>query len=177
MAEFKDHFSTGSEGYASHRPTYPPALGAWLVSNSPSNKMAWDCGCGTGQLSTVLGEHFDRVIATDASAEQIRNAKPHPRVEYRAEPAESSTLARDSVDLIGVAQAAHWLNLDLFYEEVRRVSHARGLLALITYERTRISSEIDPIVARFYEDDLAGLWPAERRHVETEYRELPFPFS
>src|SRR3954469_3165063 len=115
MAEFKDHFSTGSAGYASHRPTYPTALAAWLAETAPARKLAWDCGCGSGQLSTLLGDSFEKVIATDASAEQIRNAKPHPHVEYRTEPAEASSLDSDSADLITVAQAAHWLDLDRFY--------------------------------------------------------------
>src|SRR4051812_21161616 len=99
MAEFKDHFSTGSAGYASHRPTYPAALTGWLADHSPGTSPAWDCGCGTGQLSTLLGERFERVVATDASAEQIRNARAHPHVEYRTEPAESSTLDSGSADL------------------------------------------------------------------------------
>lgn len=176
MAEFKDHFSTGSARYAAHRPTYPRALAAWLASASPDRAVAWDAACGTGQLSVLLGDQFETVVATDASAEQIRNAKPHPHVHYRTEPAEASTLEGHSADLITVAQAAHWLDLHRFYAEVRRVAGRGALLALITYERTRIDADVDAIVARFYETDLDGFWPPERRHVETEYRDLPFPF-
>ncbi|HKJ60600.1 MAG TPA: hypothetical protein VKA94_01200 [Hyphomicrobiales bacterium] len=39
-----------------------------------------------------MADHFGRVVATDASAEQIANAKPHDGVEFRVAPAESSGL-------------------------------------------------------------------------------------
>jgi hypothetical protein len=32
-------------------------------------------------------------------------------------------------------------------------------------------------VRRFYDDVLQPYWPPERRHVETDYRALDFPFS
>jgi len=37
-----------------------------------------------------LVKYFDRVIATDISAEQVRHAAPHPRIEYRVASSEQS---------------------------------------------------------------------------------------
>lgn len=174
---FKDHFSTHSAGYAAHRPTYPAALIDLLVGLSPGHGLALDCGCGTGQLSVPLAVHFDRVVATDASAGQIASAKPHPRIDYHVSPAERSGLADASADLITVAQAAHWLDLPAFYAEVRRVARPGALLALITYGVTRVEGAADPIVQHFYSEDLGTYWPPERAHVEDGYRSLPFPFE
>jgi SAM-dependent methyltransferase len=130
---FKDHFSTHAAGYAAHRPRYPTALVEYLAEIAPSLHLALDCGCGTGQLSVRLASRFERVVATDASASQIANAEPHDRVEYRVAPAEKSGLPDGTVDLITVAQAAHWLDLDSFYGEVRRVARHDGVVALVTY--------------------------------------------
>ncbi|MCY1271119.1 malonyl-acyl carrier protein O-methyltransferase BioC [compost metagenome] len=175
-ATFKDHFSSGSAGYAAHRPTYPMALVDALASVSPGHGLALDCGCGTGQLSVLLAERFDRVVATDASAAQVEMAQPHDRVAYRTALAEDSGLPDASVDLITVAQAAHWLDLDRFYDEVRRIARPNAAVALITYGVLHVEGPVDPLVQRFYYQTIGAYWPAERRHVEEGYRSLPFPF-
>jgi SAM-dependent methyltransferase len=177
MTGFKDHFSERAAGYAAYRPHYPAALAEWLASVAPARDLAWDAACGSGQLSTLLGDQFAQVIATDASSAQIALAAPHPHVEYRVEPAESSSLADQSVDLITVAQAAHWLSLATFYKEARRVARPGAVIALIAYERTRIDPSVDPIVDDLYSGALEGWWPPERRHIEAGYRTLEFPFD
>lgn len=174
---FKDHFSERAPAYASYRPHYPPELAAWLSDAAADTATAWDVACGSGQLSTLLGDHFTRVIATDASAAQIAQSVVHPRVEYRVEPAEKSSLPDRSVDLITVAQAAHWLALDDFYKEARRAARPRAVIALIAYGRTQIHPVIDAIIEKFYAGDLNAWWPPERKHIETEYRHLHFPFD
>src|SRR2546430_11413070 len=52
-------------------------------SLSPARRLAWDSGCGSGQLSVLLAGRFARVVATDASREQIALAAVHPKVEYQ----------------------------------------------------------------------------------------------
>ena len=49
--DFKDHFSEVAAAYAAHRPTYPPALVDLLARLAPARRLAWDAGCGSGQLS------------------------------------------------------------------------------------------------------------------------------
>ncbi len=173
---FKDHFSSGAAGYAAYRPTYPIELVDGLARISPSHELALDCGCGTGQLSVLLAERFDEVLATDASAAQIEKTQPREGVSYRTALAEESGLPDASVDLITVAQAAHWLDLEKFYAEVRRVARPNAAVALITYGVLHVEGTVDQIVQRFYYETIAPYWPAERRHVEEGYRSLPFPF-
>lgn len=174
---FKDHFSQKSATYAARRPTYPSALIDYLADLAPGTVLALDTGCGTGQLSTLLARRFDRVIATDASAAQVASAEPASGVEYRVAPAEASGLEPGSVDLVTVAQAAHWFDLDPFYAEVRRVARPGGVVALITYGVLAIDERIDPVFGDFYRNVVGPYWPPERRHVEEGYRTLPFPFA
>ena len=177
-SSFSDHFSTHAAGYAAHRPTYPAALVDYLADVAPGRQLVLDCGCGTGQLSVPLAGRFDCVVATDASAAQIANADPHARVEYRVAPAEQSGLLDATADLITVAQAAHWLDLDRFYAEAKRVARPRGVLALITYGVLHVEGkEVDDVTQRFYYDVIGPYWPPERRHVDAGYRTLAFPFE
>lgn len=174
---FKDHFSSHAADYAAFRPTYPAELATYLASLSSSHARAWDVGCGTGQLSTLLAEHFAEVVATDASAEQIAKATPHPKVTYAARPCETSGMDAGSVDLVTVAQAAHWFDLPAFYAEVRRVAKADSAVVLITYGITRADGELGDIIDQFYNLIVGPYWPPERAHVENGYRDLPFPFE
>ncbi|MDZ7343288.1 MAG: SAM-dependent methyltransferase, partial [candidate division KSB1 bacterium] len=65
---FKDHFSTQAVDYAKYRPHYPAAMFEYLATLPPERQTAWDCATGNGQAALGLTPHFERVIATDASA-------------------------------------------------------------------------------------------------------------
>ena len=175
---FKDHFSQVAGAYAAHRPSYPAALVEFLAERVlPPRRLAWDCGCGSGQLSVLLAGPFERVVATDASAEQIARATAHPKVEYRRAPAGASELPVASADLATAAQAAHWFDLPAYYAEVRRVVRPGGLVALISYGVVTAGADLDAVIGPFYREVLGSYWPPERHHVDEGYRSLPFPFA
>ena len=173
---FQDHFSDVAGAYAVHRPSYPAALGDFLARLAPATRVAWDAGCGSGQLSVLLAGVFERVVATDASAEQIVRAASHPKVEYRCARAEASGLPERVADLATAAQAAHWFDLPAYFAEVRRVTRPGGVVALISYGVVTLDADLDAVIRPFYRDVLASYWPPERRHVDEGYRSLPFPF-
>lgn len=174
---FEDHFSKQSETYAQYRPQYPDEIYAYLASISPGLSLAWDCGTGNGQAAVGLAKHFDKVHATDASAEQISRAYPHEKVEYRVEPAEHVSLNSSSTDLVTVAVAIHWFSFDEFYREVKRVLRPGGILAAWTYNLTEITREIDQLIDEYYKGILDGYWPERIRYLEEKYETLPFPFE
>ena len=172
---FKDHFSKQAADYAKFRPRYPQQLFDYLGSIAAGRPLAWDCGTGNGQAAVGLASVFDHVIATDASEKQIANSEPHERVEYRVAPAENSGIAPRTVDLIMVAQALHWFDLDRFYAEARRVLKPNGVLASSAYNLLHIEPPTDAVVNRYYYDVVGPFWPAERKLVE-QFAHLPFPF-
>src|SRR5882724_4154266 len=146
------HFERSPSDYKRYRPTYPPELFSYLASLCRATDAAWDCGSGNGQAATLLADRFRAVIATDASAKQLGEAPPHPGVEYRVAPAEESGLAPSSVDLVTVAQALHWFDLERFYREVERVTKRAGVLAVWCYSLVRIQPALDEAIERFYYD-------------------------
>ena len=185
-SNFKDHFSNNSKQYASSRPKYPRSLFEFLIGLVSNRNIAWDCATGNGQAAVVLSEYFEQVIASDASKEQIENAESRKNIRYEVFPAERTNIADSSIDLITIAQALHWFNLDDFYKEAKRVLRkeseasirgGRGIIAAWAYGLHSISKEIDNITHSLYEDILGSYWPKERKIVENKYQDIPFPFD
>jgi SAM-dependent methyltransferase len=170
-----DHFSGHAVDYARFRPGYPEPLFDWIGSLAENHDLAWDCGCGNGQASMPLAERFARVIATDLSPQQIAAAPPHPRIDYRVAPAEASGLADHCADLVTVAQALHWFDLDRFHAEVKRVLKPGGVLVAWTYQLLRSEPAVDAVLADFYTGTLGPHWPPERKWVDAAYQGMPFP--
>ena len=172
---FKDHFSTQSDGYAKHRPTYPSALFQFLASVTADRDTVWDCATGNGQVAIALTEFYSRVIATDASQSQIDAAIDHPQIKYGVATAEQSGLANDAVDLITVGQAFHWFDEKAFMAEACRVLRPDGVLAIWCYELCIVNSECDAIIDRLYTDILGEFWPSERVMIEHGYSDVDMP--
>ncbi len=169
-------FGAVAGDYARFRLTYPPEFFERFAQRSPGRGLVWDCGCGTGQASLALAEHFQTVWATDASAAQLAAASPHPRIRYHQAPAEASGLAKAGADAVLVAAAVHWFAGAAFNAEVRRVSRAGAALAWIGYLPVRMpTTALQQWFERFYGHTLGPWWPAERRWVDAAYAGLPFP--
>lgn len=173
---FHDHFSERATQYATARPTYPAALAEFLWRVSPTSEVAWESGCGSGQLTRSLAPYFEHYIATDPSIKQLREAPESAALLYCAL-AEASALPNDCVDLCVAAQAAHWFDLPRYYDEVRRVSRPRGVIALITYGHSRIEPAVDEVIREFNASVLTRYWPPERSHVDAGYETMEFPFE
>ena len=175
--KFEDHFSELASTYSKYRPTYPPKLFEYLASCCKQHQQAWDCGTGNGQAAQSLAEYFDKVLATDASQEQLGQALNHPKIIFRNEPAEKVSLEDSSADLVTVAAAVHWFNFDKFYAEVKRVLKPDGVIAVWGYHLFIITPEIDRLLVKYYKEILNDYWPEQFYYVDTRYSNLPFPFK
>jgi SAM-dependent methyltransferase len=175
---FKDHFSARAANYSAYRPHYPENLFEYVAGLSREHHAVLDCGTGNGQAAIGLVTHFDRVIATDPSAEQISHAAPHERIEYRIARAESSGLPAESVDLVTAAQALHWFDAKSFFEEARRVLVPGGAIAIWGYgDPTLDTTQLDQTLRAFNRGKLEPYWFPERKLLLDGYRTVPFPFD
>lgn len=174
---FKDHFSTQSADYAKYRPVYPQALYDFILAYTHNRRTAWDCATGNGQVAVALASHFQHIIATDASENQIAHAKAQDGVAYHVATAEDSGIMDHSIDLITVGQAMHWFNFEAFYKEVRRVAAEGCFLAVWSYGQHSISPEVDSLVKQFNEEMVGPYWPPERKYVDDGYQSINFPFE
>jgi SAM-dependent methyltransferase len=174
----KDLFSQHAAEYANYRPSYPKELYQHLFSLAPSWERAWDVASGNGQVARELASGFARVDATDISAEQLQQAPGLSNVYDQVCPAERTSFEAKSFDLIVVAQALHWFDIDAFHEEARRVAKDGAAIVEIGYGRLQCEEEeIDKLIDRFYRETVGPYWDPERIHIDREYEDLAFPFS
>jgi SAM-dependent methyltransferase len=173
---FKDYFSAHAAEYAKYRPGYPAELFEYLNSIASGHELAWDCAAGNGQAAMGLVPYFNKITASDASAKQIENAVTHPKIKFTVASAENSGLESSSADMITVATAIHWFNLDMFFKEAARVLKPGGVLAAWNYAQANVNEEVDKLLDKYlYEilDDYQS--PEFRRGLKMETSiELPF---
>lgn len=179
MNQRRNHniFSVQSNNYAAYRPKYPPQLYQYLASICAQRQQAWDCATGSGQCAIALAGYFDRVQATDISTEQMKYAPRHLNIEYSVQAAEKTNFTERQFDLITVAQALHWFDLEQFWSEVKRVLKPGGIFAAWGYGWAIISPEIDLLVNRLILERIKSYWLPGNRLVINQYRELDFPFT
>ena len=52
-----------------------------------------------------------------------------------------------------------------------------GLIVVIGYGLIRVDEKVNPIIDHFYKNIVGSYWDKERKHVDEEYRTIPFPFT
>ncbi|KAM4609283.1 putative methyltransferase [Polymixia lowei] len=130
------------------------AASYWKFRISPSNQLiqqvldflekqkgrpfdlAVDVGCGSGQGTVLLANHFASVVGTDVSPAQLEVALEHaaaPNITYRQCAAEELPFGDSSVDLVTAMSAFHWFDRPRFLQEAQRILKPRGCLALLNY--------------------------------------------
>lgn len=174
----KDLFSAQADAYAKYRPTYPQELFDYVLSFVTNNDKVWDCATGNGQAAVVLSRYFKTVEATDISEAQLKNAEQKANIQYQVCPAEQTSFADNSFDLITVATAYHWLNWPAFYREATRVGKKDGVVAVWAYNLFSCDDEnVDSLINDFYFNTVYTYWDKERRHVENAYANVAFTFT
>lgn len=175
--ETKHYFEDKANLYAAARPMYPPELFDYLASLSNSHDVAWDCATGNGQAALGLARHFKRVEATDVSPNQLDNAFADPRINYAAHPAEDVPFEDGTFDLINVAQALHWFDLDTFWSEVRRVAKPGAVLACYCYAWPTVTPAVDRLVETLVKAPIHAYWAPNNRMCWNGYADVNFPIT
>jgi SAM-dependent methyltransferase len=172
-------FAERSADYAAARPTYPHALFDWIAGQCSAREAAWDCATGNGQAALGLAAHFATVHATDISLEQVAHGFAAPNIVYAAAPAERSGFAPASFDAVTVAQALHWFDFPLFWDELRRVARPGAFFCAWGYSWFDPEPELDAALLAPLRLLLEPFWAPANRLLWSGYRsaDIAFPFD
>lgn len=133
-----------------------------------------------------IAEYYKSVVATDVSEPQLSRAIQRSNIAYvqmsatpSAEELERVVGPEGSVDLVTVATAVHWFDLDKFYTIVNHLLRKPGgVFAVWTYHgRTvRVSPQFDIEFYRF-QDKVNAYRTYTSEFTSQQYKNLPFPFE
>jgi SAM-dependent methyltransferase len=117
-----------------HRPAYPPALVARLLTLAGGRgARVADLGAGTGLLASPLARGGARVHAVEPARAMLdalaQAAAPGVTPVHAA--AEATGLEGGSFDLVVLADALHWTDPDRAGREVARLLAAHGVAAVV----------------------------------------------
>jgi SAM-dependent methyltransferase len=121
-------FARAADVYERARPSYPQEAVDWVAERTGlgPGRTVVDVGAGTGKLTRLLVETGARVIAVETVAEMRAKVTV---IEALDGTAEQIPLPDAAADLITVAQAFHWFDLDRALPEMHRVLRPGRCLA------------------------------------------------
>ncbi|KAJ1725483.1 trans-aconitate methyltransferase 1 [Coemansia erecta] len=131
-----------SANYQADRPRYRDSLVDRILdfhkkTPGAATDLAVDVATGTGIFARQLQRGFTKVIGTDISENMLdsaRKADAESEIEYVQSPAERLSFLEDhSVDVITVATGAHWIEVDKFVAEAKRVLKPTGSFVIFGY--------------------------------------------
>jgi len=187
---------TQVNNYALYRPDYSNGLYTKIIDYANQNmnsklETAVDIGTGTGQVALKLTELCGHVIGLDTSDQQLEVArqlwesksalkKSSSILKFAKGSSEKTNLEMSSTNLITVAQALHWFDLDLFYPEAHRILKPNGTLAIWGYDKPIIEADsgnelkakkATEILHRMFDCEPVGpFWDVRRQLVYAELR-------
>jgi ubiquinone/menaquinone biosynthesis C-methylase UbiE len=127
-------FGAAADAYERARPSYPDEAVDWLLPEGARKVL--DLGAGTGKLTRAQVARGLDVTAVEPIDEMRATLESSlPEVHALKGTAEAIPLPDDSMDVITVAQAWHWVDVERATAEAARVLKPGGTLGLIWNRR------------------------------------------
>lgn len=130
-----ENFTGKAKAYAKGRSGYPKEVIETIIGLAPSDAVFADIGAGTGKFTVKLAERGYSLYAVEPNADMreqlVMTLAPFENVMIIDGTAETTTLPDHSVDILTIAHALHWFNLDAFRTECRRIVKPGGLVIAI----------------------------------------------
>lgn len=130
-----DNFTGRAEAYAKGRPGYTKEAVDKIVELAPQGAVFADIGAGTGKLTKKLADSGCIVYAVepnnDMRGEMLKDLKTYKNVTIFDGTAENTKIPDNSVDVITVAHALHWFDIEAFKRECKRILKQDGLVIIV----------------------------------------------
>lgn len=137
MTHATEIFTKTVDYYTQYRPSYPEEVIQLLINKKIllKNAVIADLGAGTGIFTKLLLERGGLVYAVEPN-QAMRTAAElelicYPNFKSVAATAEATTLPEQSIDLITVATAFHWMDANQAKLEFQRILKPSGYVALL----------------------------------------------
>lgn len=130
-----DNFTGRAEAYVIGRPSYPKESIDFIENLVSVDSVFVDIGAGTGKFTSLISTLGNFVYAVEPNddmrgqLESILDSTEHVRIVKGT--AEMTTLSNHCCDVITIAHALHWFDLEKFKSECIRILKPDGLIIVI----------------------------------------------
>jgi len=125
-----EKFSQKANNYEKGRPSYPKEAFAYIKTLLRDDSVIADIGAGTGKFTRDVAELGCNVFAIEPNVDMFEQLQltlvNFPNAKSILATSENTTLADGSVNVITVAQALHWFDLEKFKGECQRILQPNG---------------------------------------------------
>jgi SAM-dependent methyltransferase len=159
--QFESRFGQSADAFQRYRPDYPPVLYEHVLAQVPERrrKTAMDLGAGTGVVAGHLAGCFRKVIAVEPDAKMAAKIEGRfPQVVIRGVTTEDCVQEPESIDLITIANALHWMEPERTFANARNWLKPDAVLAVFDRPLPKVSAAIDAIVL----SEMRGPWKPHR---------------
>lgn len=198
---FRSYNAAQGKQYAASRMDYHPSVYEYVVNQHTATGGQFntlvDVGCGPGNAVRFLAPQFQRAFGVDPSpgmveaARELGGASATGPIQYSQslgedlckDPAGNFVLGNESVDLITLANAAHWLDMAPFWQRAAKVLRPGGSVAIWTSGEMRIhpstvaSEEVQAIFDRFDVEEFGPYLTKGNLLVRGKYTDLVMPWT
>ena len=162
---------TVAHRYAYARPYFHPIvmqhIRHYLKLDSPL-ETALDVACGTGHSSIALKAIARRVYGAELASSMLAHVIRESEVEYVQAAAENLPFPDESIDLMTVCMALHWLDRAAFLQEAYRLLRSSPSGTLVIYNnRFRGIMRENPDFEIWHRDVYIQRYPPPRRKPST----------
>ena len=149
-------FDKVANAYSKNRPGYPDELYTKLLQLNGGRRFARvaDVGCGSGQSSYGLLRIADSVIGVEPG-ESLRKfaAESYPSIRFKEGSGESTGIEDSTLDLVTVATAFYWMDMQRALSEFSRILKPGGILSIYRYGFPHLDSSGGDVVMRHMKEN------------------------
>jgi SAM-dependent methyltransferase len=192
---FSSYKKAESKHYAQARMAYHPSVYEAATTHHTATgghlDSVLDIGCGPGLATRDLASYFKHVTGIDAGESMIEVARSMNFQTSSSEPVhfelttaeEMAGIENESIDLITVANAAHWFNMPAFWERAAQVLRSGGSVAMWTsgepaaHPDTPNAASINEAFKRYQKDYLEPYFEPGNLLTRDGYKGLLMPWD
>jgi SAM-dependent methyltransferase len=129
-------FTSSAPYYDRYRPAYSDAFYRHIAERYGGRERLVELGCGTGRVILRLAEHFNDALGVEpndamrAVAEEGASRLGLESCSFLGVAAEELQLGEESIDLVLICQAFHWMDRELLLERLHAALRPGGALVV-----------------------------------------------
>ncbi|KAI9650309.1 hypothetical protein NHQ30_000322 [Ciborinia camelliae] len=190
---FRNYTTAQAKIYAEHRLAYPSKLYETVITHHEKTggqfNLVLDLGCGPGNATRDIAAYFEDAIGCDAGAAMIEAAretggktKGGKNIQWVVASGEDfaglEEVREGSVDLITVATAVHWFDMDKFWAQVAKALKPGGTAtSYYPHPSHPNHAALLRIFLHFEREVLAPYELLPNRLSRSMYDDLPLPWN